>query len=135
VPIRAWRGIIVRDSDPREAAAGISWTTDRNVAAWFAMRYRKDSDGTRSFVFTAEFDPDAVVAFHNDRHEAEVIVGLRGFYSRPVFVDFDESALESLNGMAAPSDLALASWQEASVRHEAVIGAALSRFLGGDYLD
>jgi hypothetical protein len=120
VPIRAWRGIIVRDSDPREAAAGISWTTDRDVAAWFAMRYHKDIDGARPFVFTAEFDPDAVVAFYDDRHEAEVIVDLRGFRLRPVFVDFDESALKSLNAMAAPSDPAFASWQEASVRHEAV---------------
>src|ERR1700688_2259672 len=64
---------------------------------WIALTFRTSlqlhpSNHTRlrsgglPFVFTAEFDPDAVVAFYDDSHEAEVIVDLRGFRLRPVFV-------------------------------------------------
>jgi hypothetical protein len=66
-PVRAWRGV----SSPH-AAYGISWTTDRDVACWFAMRFR---DHRRSpLVFVADIPPALIIAEHDERAEREILV-------------------------------------------------------------
>lgn len=74
---------------PRDAAAGIAWTTDRDTAAWFAMRFYRT--GLRPFVFCFEYEPDAIITFHDGRREAEVIVDLYGLNGRRLIVDHDVS--------------------------------------------
>jgi hypothetical protein len=62
-PIRAWR---------LEAVYGISWTTDRDIACWFAMRhYEQHQD---PFVFFCDLSPDEIIAEQNLRNEYELLV-------------------------------------------------------------
>jgi hypothetical protein len=85
-PLRLWRGIAVRNANPKDAAIGISWSTDRDTAAWFAVRH---GQAVRPFVFSAVFEPTAIVAFHDERHEFEAIVDLAGFLLGDARVDYD----------------------------------------------
>lgn len=106
-PLRAWRGVLLKKGgDPCEAALGPSWTTDRGVAAWFAMRFY--TDGLRPFVFCANFEPGDIVAFNEERNEAEVIV----HPIRSVFIDQDGTSPLALSRLAVPSLAALSAWQE-----------------------
>jgi hypothetical protein len=66
-PVRAWRGV----SSP-QAAYGISWTTDRDVACWFAMRFRDCHSSP--LVFVADISPDFIITEHNERSERELLV-------------------------------------------------------------
>jgi hypothetical protein len=62
-PVRVWRGIVVKHADPFEAVTGISWTTDRDCAAWFAMRFAVHEDDVRPFVFWVELEAFAIICF------------------------------------------------------------------------
>ncbi len=62
-----WRGC--RNSRFIEAAKGLSWTTDRNVACWFACRY----SGKKPLVLRATVHRDDVVFFSDSRGENEVV--------------------------------------------------------------
>jgi hypothetical protein len=72
--LRVWRGIIVDQGDPSEAVFGLSWTRDRDVACWFAMRWHSIKPAWRPFVFEMIVDPPEIIAFHNARSEFEVII-------------------------------------------------------------
>jgi hypothetical protein len=63
-PLRVWRGV-----DCVAGIAGPSWTTNRDVACWFAMRYAP----VTPLVATCVLLPDDVIAEHNGRGESEVI--------------------------------------------------------------
>jgi hypothetical protein len=52
---------------------GMSWTTDRDRARWFADRFNRDGYA----VFRADVKPAAVLAYADDRGEAEMIVNPR----------------------------------------------------------
>jgi hypothetical protein len=112
IPLRAWRGIIVKKASPVEAAQGISWTTDRDCAAWFAMRFFSTESNLRPFVFCAEFEPTAIVCLHDDRSESEVIVDLTRVNHRSFVVDHDGTKVSDLKRMSKGSDPALASWRD-----------------------
>jgi hypothetical protein len=104
-PIRAWRGVLLEKEDPYEAALEPSWTTNRDTAAWFAMRFYKD--GLRPFVFYADFEPDHIVAFNDNRKENEVIT----HQFSGVFIDHGTSPL-ALSRDAVASPAAISVWQE-----------------------
>jgi hypothetical protein len=70
---RVYRG--VAGVDVKEASNGISWTTSRDVACWFAMR---EAYGERQpLVIAADIDAAHVVYYSNGRSEHEVIFGRR----------------------------------------------------------
>jgi hypothetical protein len=114
--VRAWRGIILKEAHPHEAAVAVAWTTERDIAAWFATR--RYEPGLRPFVFCTEFEPSAVVVFHDRRREAEIIVDLFGFCERRLIVDHDGTDWSTLDHMAMPSAAAIASWCDARDRWE-----------------
>lgn len=53
----------------------ISWTTEKNVAVWFANRGSYFSDGkiTLLHVYQGQIQREKIIAFTNDRNEYEVI--------------------------------------------------------------
>jgi hypothetical protein len=61
--ITAWRGC-----EP-EYKLGLSWTRDREQAAWFAERWDKGGE-----VYETSVHPDAIMGYFLDRGEAEVVV-------------------------------------------------------------
>lgn len=66
--MRIWRG--TNGVSKRKATNGISWTTDRDVACWFAMRFAHlDSP----LVLCAEISRTDVFYYSNDRNESEVV--------------------------------------------------------------
>lgn len=79
-PVRAWRGI-----DNIRGALGMSWTTDRDIACWFAMRqfaYRPTP-----CVLVCDLYPQAIVAEHNGRGECELIVDPIELETHAIFLD------------------------------------------------
>jgi hypothetical protein len=48
----------------------VSWTTNRDVACWFAYRYRQD----QPIVLHAQVDASEVVYYEDNRYEQEVIL-------------------------------------------------------------
>jgi hypothetical protein len=79
-PVRAWRGI-----NNIRGAFGMSWTTDRDIACWFAMRrfVRK----SKPSVLVCDLYPQAIVAEYNGRHESELIVDPIELEYHRVFLD------------------------------------------------
>lgn len=67
--LRIYRG--TSGIDPVKAAGGVAWTTNRDVACWFAFRNDAESD---SVVVSACVDDSEVVFYDNSRFEAEVIL-------------------------------------------------------------
>jgi hypothetical protein len=70
--VRVWRGTSNRTLN--QARAGYSWTTDRDVACWFAMRFAIHRDDWVPLVLTEEVNKSDIVLFHNDRNESEVVL-------------------------------------------------------------
>jgi hypothetical protein len=77
-PVIAWRGV-----DNLIAALGLSWTTTRSVACFFALRSPRNTP----FVLRYEFQPEDIVARYSGRCEHELIVD-------PLRIDFDRIALD-----------------------------------------
>jgi hypothetical protein len=70
--VTIYRG--VKNCSPFDAAFGLSWTLDFDVAAWFACRWAGPED--RPLVVTIDDFPKAdIVGFIDDRNEREVIPG------------------------------------------------------------
>ena len=61
---------------------GISWTTERKVAEFFAFRF-ENHDGR---VYGIDIDKRDILAFFNDRNEFEVIINLYDYWSVPYIV-------------------------------------------------
>jgi len=54
---------------------GLSWTTDRNAAAWFARRFLMLADKLgAAFLLSARVPPWAVLGIFNGRNKAEVVI-------------------------------------------------------------
>jgi hypothetical protein len=117
-PLRVWRGIVVRDAHPSEAAIGLSWTRSRDIACWFATRH--DWPGVRPFVFQVALLPDEIVALHDGRGEQEVLVdpALLELNETPITVDGTSIDLIDLAIDSAPPTDALADWRAAGARYE-----------------
>jgi hypothetical protein len=67
--IQVWRG--VSGVSAKNARQGFSWTTDRNVACWFAIRL---DDVGKPLVITAQIPKRDVLYFSNERTENELLL-------------------------------------------------------------
>ena len=65
-PIEVWRG------QPFGASVGMSWTTDRAQAEWFASRWEQRD--IPAVLLNTIVLPHAILALDNDREEHEVVV-------------------------------------------------------------
>lgn len=81
--IRVWRGTSKLNLD--EAQQGYSWTNDRDIACWFAMRFA-DINGS-PLVLAADVSRADIALFTNDRQESEVLLIKP---PRAVWIDGDE---------------------------------------------
>jgi hypothetical protein len=68
--VQIWRG--TRGSTAKVAANGYSWTTDRDVACWFAMR-RPERQGS-PLVLTAHVKRADIAFLPDERNECEVLI-------------------------------------------------------------
>lgn len=101
--VSLYRGALAK---PTTARKGISWTLDRDVAAWFAMR----PAGGQPVVLKVEVTRSSIAAFFDHTEQECVVFGVRG--SR---VDLmPDMPLQLFTG--APNDV-FQAWQEASDRH------------------
>ena len=75
VHIIAYRG--VSGVGKKRHIHGISWTTSKDMACWFAMRFAHLGNPT---VLKCVFDPKDIYVFHNEREEDELI----GLPQKPV---------------------------------------------------
>jgi hypothetical protein len=69
-PLQVWRGVIVPpDENPAGDASGLSWSTDYEVACWFAigapMRDLMEQDGGRPFVFSLLASAEQIISLHH----------------------------------------------------------------------
>lgn len=55
---------------PEQAAQGLSWTTSREIACWFAYRFSE----TTPVVLTADVPVSEVIYWSDERSEREVIL-------------------------------------------------------------
>ena len=69
-PTFIYRG--VAGIDTRSACKGISWTTSRDVACWFALRAAYGN--RRPLVIATVVQPENIIFFSNERQEREVIL-------------------------------------------------------------
>jgi len=97
--LTVWRG--TSKLSMRDSLRGYSWTTDRDVACWFAMRFA-DTNG-RPLVLRADIHRDDVALFYDGRGEREAVL-LRP--PKPYLVDGDST-----------------DWATCHARHEAAIQA------------
>jgi hypothetical protein len=67
--VRVWRGTCALTL--AQARTGYSWTLDRDVACWFAMRFTRNG---RALVLVAEVLRDAISYHTNERAESEVVL-------------------------------------------------------------
>jgi hypothetical protein len=126
--IRVWRGVKVRDASPADAAIGLSWTRNRDIACWFATR--REVTGVRAFVFETVLEPEQIIVFYNGRREQEVIVNLARFELGDVWVEGTNLYAIELDVDDAPPGTALADWRieaGAPVAISPVADAALRR--------
>lgn len=65
--------IIYRGTRTKEKGPGMSWTTNRAIAEWFASRYSL-SPGDHGMVYSAVIDKQNVLAYFSDHTEKEVVV-------------------------------------------------------------
>lgn len=67
--ITIYRG--VKENDCK----GLSWTTDKNTAIWFAKRFSYDVD--KCYVFTGQLKKKDIIAFFDCRNESEIVCDYR----------------------------------------------------------
>jgi len=68
--VRVWRG--TNYLTVKQASKGISWTTDRDVACWFAMRFA--GVHARPLVLSTFVPKDSILCYSNDRSESEAVI-------------------------------------------------------------
>ena len=109
------------DHEPVNYGGRISWTFDRDTAAWFAVHYWgvRGGKGGRPWLFQINVHPDDIVAVHHGRGEAEAIIDAEAFYFAEMTVDIDGTYVCDLAPGDQASAEAQASWQEAADRYEA----------------
>lgn len=67
--ITVYRG--VKEDDYK----GLSWTTDKNTAIWFAKRFSYDVD--KCYVFKGQLKKKDIIAFFDCRNESEIVCDYR----------------------------------------------------------
>lgn len=67
--VTIYRGVKVDDH------RGLSWTTDRSVAEWFAKRFGHNGD--KCYVFTGKIRKEDIITIFNSRNENEVVCNYR----------------------------------------------------------
>lgn len=65
-----WRGTSALSR--QKAANGFSWTTDRDTACWFAMRFAKKNG--KPLVLKAEIPKAQILCFTDERDESEIVI-------------------------------------------------------------
>jgi hypothetical protein len=68
--VTLWRG--TSKLPIKEAKEGYSWTTDRDVACWFAMRFAEQNNSP--LVLIAEVAKTDIALFHQERNESEAVL-------------------------------------------------------------
>ncbi len=68
--VTVWRGTSYLPI--KEARTGYSWTTDRDMACWFAMRFAEHNGSP--LVLTADVAKSDIALFHNERSESEAVL-------------------------------------------------------------
>jgi hypothetical protein len=114
--VQLYRGVEVPPGEYPDVY-GISWTFERDIAAWFAVRFWRCGIETRPFVFSLKLKPRAIVAIHNERGEAEAIIHPDSVPS-DVMVDIDQRLVCDLSEADRANEEAMSSWLEAAERHE-----------------
>jgi hypothetical protein len=68
--VRVWRG--TSHLTAKQATKGYSWTTNRDVACWFAVRFANSDNPP--LVLAADVSKNDVALFHDGRNEAEAVI-------------------------------------------------------------
>lgn len=63
---------VYRGVGPKGTEKALSWTTEKNIAKWFAKRFAGDEKDCK--IFAAEIDKNDIFAYTNERGEKEVIL-------------------------------------------------------------
>lgn len=69
-PLTVYRGVSC--ASHRRWIRGMSWTTNKNTAAWFALRWQRE--GQAPAVYSLYIKPEDVFFMTNERSEAEAVV-------------------------------------------------------------
>ena len=67
--ITVYRGVRVNNYK------GLSWTTDKQCAEWFAKRFGISEE--KSYVFTGQIKKKDIIAFFDNRNEEEIVCDYR----------------------------------------------------------
>jgi len=124
-PLRVWRGISISiDDDPADAAVGLSWTTDFDVACWFATDRLgfAHRPGFHPFVLEVAASPDAILTIHQNRvRESEVLLEPAKFdrVLNKILVEGTGITVADLRPDSRAPVEAIARWREASARYDA----------------
>ena len=78
--VRVWRG--TSKLSIAESSKGYSWTTNRDIACWFAMRFA-DSNGS-PLVLAADVPKTDIALFTDDRSESEAVLMMP---PKAIFID------------------------------------------------
>jgi len=68
--VTVWRGTLSLTLE--QAAKGYCWTTNRDVASWFAMRFASRNES--ALVLSAEVAKGDIALFHHGRAESEAVL-------------------------------------------------------------
>lgn len=55
-----------------QSASGLSWTTDRDCACWFALRFAERNG--RPLVLRTEVQREEILLYHDERNESEAVI-------------------------------------------------------------
>lgn len=78
-----YRGVSAVDHmEAEEAAFGLSWTTQRSKAEWFARRFALDD--SQAFVIEATISKKAVIAYLTGREESEILIDPDNIYEMKI---------------------------------------------------
>ena len=65
--VTVWRGV-----SPGRERLGLSWTNDKDIAAWFMKRF--ESKNKAGYMLEATIDKKNILAYFNSRGEKEIVV-------------------------------------------------------------
>jgi hypothetical protein len=119
-PLTVWRGVTKRwDAGHRMVIKGISWTTDLEIACFFASCLHSDTPGNKRCVVRTTIQPDAIIGFLDERQECEMLVHPKKISS--VFLeDFGESGRRiNTKHIPAVSDELLSKWKRLGENYSA----------------
>jgi hypothetical protein len=119
-PLTLWRGIAKRwDPGHKAIIKGISWTTDLEIACFFATDLRSSAPENERFVVRTVVQPPAVLGFLDSRNEKEVLVNPKRITS--VFLEDFNRLGKRIDTKRMPkiSSELFARWKEKSEKYSA----------------